>query len=576
MEKVPTLYGRFDFPTIDIFIDRLKQISQEFFDHTAFTAYLITYHQGSFYGLDYEELKLAFDRHRGNIKTLAASCNLPKGLSTSLNIRFNQDSEIGEGQYFVLAPTHFISRQIVQMVNGLWEPPSEEEVRLQEEMEAKKAKEKAAEQRRLERLSQLNDQPIETMSDTFRFNEEVQVAQLKRLTDQISQDYLLGESFGIRLITRSGELHTQLDWEGLADFFEQKKPAIQRLILQARTEDQQVVDIAMSFGPLARRRNLELDLMVREAKQVRALVREFLEQPVVEYEAPQAAMIHEMFSFDQDSFSLELTIRLVEAISDQYFYGESPSAFLSTENGENYPALRMDQLTGMFNQRRESVNFLLFGMNHMISSQTFSLMFQFRYDGHDPYGSLSIIGGDEQVHTEVSKLIWSQLRLRGYQHHRPPEDIVETEPQSEEISITPIFEGRGFLTENYTALVIMPLEAYWSESLWMHIKDTLHAAGWECRRAEGLFMEQTLENNWEAINQTSFAIVDLTYKHPDVFYKLGNLHTIGKPVLLISQHARDIPPDFRKYPHIVYDNNIYGLQRLSERLIEILKTQVQS
>lgn len=575
MEKAPTLYGRFDFPAIDVFVDRLKQVSQHFFDHTAFTAYMITYNRGSFYGLEYEELKLAFDRHRGNIKTLAASCNQTHGLSVSLNVRFNQDSEIGEGQYFVLAPSYFVSNQIVQMINGLWEPPSEEELKRQAELIAQAEQEAAAAKKEAERQAQLRNQPIETLSDSFRFDEQVSIGTLKELTDFLSKTYLQSEAFTIRAITRDGNLLTQLDWKQLDSIFQRNRNALQKLILTVRTEDQQMVDISLSFGPQARRRNLELELTIRQARKVRSLIREYLEQPVVEYEAPQAAMIHEMFSFDQQQFSLRKTIELVQRISQRYFHGEQPSAFLSTESGENFPAVRMNQLPGMFTERRASVNFLLFGMNHIVSSQTFSLMFQFRGDGQDPYGSLSIIGGDQQTHADISRLIWVQLGLRGYQHHRPPVDTTVASPETH-LLVEPIYQGRAVETEPHVALIIMPLEAYWSESLWLHMRDTLQAMGWDSVRAEGLFTENTLESNWTAINKAQHIIVDLTYKHPDVFYKLGSIHTIGKQVVLISQHARDIPADFRKFPHIVYDNNIYGLQRLSERLIEILKTHTTS
>jgi hypothetical protein len=63
-------------------------------------------------------------------------------------------------------------------------------------------------------------------------------------------------------------------------------------------------------------------------------------------------------------------------------------------------------------------------------------------------------------------------------------------------------------------------------------------------------------------------IADLTYKRPDVFYKLGVAHTLGKRILIISQHGRDIPKDFEQFSLVVYDNNIRGLELLAERLAD--------
>ncbi|MEM7656350.1 MAG: hypothetical protein AAF399_09500 [Bacteroidota bacterium] len=201
-------------------------------------------------------------------------------------------------------------------------------------------------------------------------------------------------------------------------------------------------------------------------------------------------------------------------------------------------------------------------------------MFQFEAPGQEPYGSLSMMWGQEDTHRMIRAVIWEQLQLRPYQTEEgfsltEVVEPVETEP--EEMSVSPLFQGRNFETKPRTALVVMPLEAYWSETMWVHIQQTLKAMGWDSTRANALFSEDQLEDTWEKMNEVELLVADLTYKHPDVFYKIGVWHTLGKPVILVSQHERDIPPDFRRFPHIVYDNNIHGLQQLASRLVELVR-----
>ncbi|MEL6254216.1 MAG: hypothetical protein AAFR87_19565, partial [Bacteroidota bacterium] len=90
-------------------------------------------------------------------------------------------------------------------------------------------------------------------------------------------------------------------------------------------------------------------------------------------------------------------------------------------------------------------------------------------------------------------------------------------------------------------------------------------------KANSIYSEDSLEINWREINQCELIIADLTYKHPDVFYKVGIAHTLGKNVILITQHARDLPGDFKRFPYIVYDNNIYGLQDLRNNLLSLVR-----
>jgi hypothetical protein len=65
---------------------------------------------------------------------------------------------------------------------------------------------------------------------------------------------------------------------------------------------------------------------------------------------------------------------------------------------------------------------------------------------------------------------------------------------------------------------------------------------------------------------SSLVIADLTGKNPNVMYEVGMAHTIGRPVLMLSQYADDIPFDLRHRRAIIYDNTPAGLAVLATKL----------
>lgn len=594
--KLP-LYGRFNFPGIEELADRLKQVSAEFMGSASFSAYMTTYEGGSFYGLDYEELLATFSENKSIAKLLAASCSGPEGKSVSVNIRFSKNRKLVEGQYVIVSGSKFKNNQISSILRGEWIPETDEDIEKQiiieeilrdlldhkereaaqiekEKLEAEialRAKQMAA--TRAEKKSRVRD--FQTIRDSFYLDEDISVNVIINLLDELSVRFLYRAPFNIRVVTLDGESYSDIGVKGLRRFFDMRRRVIKRVYMDAATTDGELVDILLVMDP-EQRPSVKMEITAEKNREIREKIRNALlftrelDTPVT-----RASMLHEMFRFSQDEFSVDLVIRLISAISNKYLQKEPPTAFLSTLHGETYPALNLRQLKTVYKQQSPHVSFLLFGINQSVSGRTFSLMFQFQSPGHDPYGSLSMMWGDHEIHQMVRALIWEQLKLNSYrirnvdksQNPEPAEKKIDRE-----ISITPVFQNRNFNPRSRTGIIIMPLEAYWSESLWIYLSKSLASFGYESARAEALFSENVLEDTWTSMYEVDLVVADLTYKHPDVFYKLGIAHTLGKKVILISQHARDIPKDFLKYPHIVYDNNINGLKLLNQRLEELLKS----
>ena len=589
------LYGRFPFPNIEEFTQRLQLVAERYLSPARFNSYLTTHDQQSFYGLDYEELIDVYLAHSHQVRSITTSAAGPVNRSVNINVRFNPNSQVGEGQYIIVTGSSFGNREVRDMLCGTWQPPQPEDqakaeaiAQLLAELEQHKeqeeemerlilAEEQAEEERKVqqkraeEQAAAANQPPLMTIRDNFRFDDGVPAAVILDLLDNISERYFDGVPFHIRMITTDGEPYSNIGLTGLRRVLEKRRNLVLKVLADLNATQGEGIELALSFGPMARKQNAEVEMTSRHSREIRALVRESLEDSV-DYLMPSASMVHEMFRFDQSRFSLDRSINLINRIAEQYLDQETPTAFLSTQEGKTYPALTLKQLRKVYAQYENRISFLLFGVNQSLTGQTFSLMFQFQSAEHEPYGSLSMMWGSEAVHQEVRNEIWRTFNLVKYQ----PNDATLAQPRqgrSQQEHNHSVFGHTEFMVQPRTCLVVMPLEAYWSDALWMHLQQTVRSMGWDSYRAGALYAQDILEDTWRAINEVEVLLADLTYKHPDVFYKLGLAHALGKKVILITQHARDLPPDFQRFPYIVYDNNIHGLQRLSERIIDLLKTQ---
>jgi nucleoside 2-deoxyribosyltransferase len=71
---------------------------------------------------------------------------------------------------------------------------------------------------------------------------------------------------------------------------------------------------------------------------------------------------------------------------------------------------------------------------------------------------------------------------------------------------------------------------------------------------------------WKGILKARIVIADITDRNPNVFYELGIAHTLGKPVILLTQKLTDIPFDLNRFRHIVYQDNLDGYDQLTKHL----------
>ena len=111
------------------------------------------------------------------------------------------------------------------------------------------------------------------------------------------------------------------------------------------------------------------------------------------------------------------------------------------------------------------------------------------------------------------------------------------------------------------AFVIMPFSNEWRDTYELGIKPACEAAGVQCARVdEQIFLESILERIYGEIERADLVISEMTGRNPNVFYETGFAHGLGKPVLLLTRTADDIPFDLRHHPHIVHGGSISRLK----------------
>jgi hypothetical protein len=102
------------------------------------------------------------------------------------------------------------------------------------------------------------------------------------------------------------------------------------------------------------------------------------------------------------------------------------------------------------------------------------------------------------------------------------------------------------------------------------IRENIEAMGYQCLRADNLTGHIVIEDIWTKINQAAFIIADVTGRNPNVMYELGIAHTVGKPVILITQDMKTIPFDFSHLRHYEYADNSDGKELFGAELKRII------
>ena len=105
-----------------------------------------------------------------------------------------------------------------------------------------------------------------------------------------------------------------------------------------------------------------------------------------------------------------------------------------------------------------------------------------------------------------------------------------------------------------------------------HVKPAVESTDHNIFRVDEIFgTSPIIDDIWEGIVLSEFVLADVTGKNPNVMYEIGMAHTIGKPVIIITQQIDDVPFDLRHYRCIIYEYTPRGCKDLERKISGTLR-----
>lgn len=576
-------FGRLQFSGIEELSDRIREVESFFGEGAQFSIYGVNDARQTFYGLSADDL--VSEEYAGLI-SFTATCSNESG--NSINLAISRSKDKVTGRYVITASSSAGQKELSGRLMGSWTPASPEEISKKKKLadlvlalrQHSKRKERIERQPVIIPLPLRETEPSQPprpdlsmdkfplLYDTFPFDDKLSSDIFSHLMEQLRTHFFHQQDFYFRTVNRQGDPLGDIGIIGVKDQLDQHRDNLKRIYVEVHTDRHEWMTLQLEFGSSNQDHRAELEISSRRNKQIQATVRDTLEKsmnPALE----KAGMIHEMFSFDPGEFQLDQVTKLLKTLTTKFLSQEIVTAFLSTHQGETYSGLRLKTLRQIYQQHEGDVSFLLFGVNQAESGHTFSLMFQFGGMGQAPHGSLSMMWGHHATHQAIRAVVFQELGLRTYR----PDAAISQAPQltRREMRVIPAFINRDFHPEPLNALVLMQPDAYWSDSIWELLNHQLTRSGYSSSKGTPIFEPDARESVWTQLNEVDLVIVDLTYKHPSVYYYLGIAHTLGIKTIQISQLDRDVPADFKDLPTIIYDNNLEGIRHLQEEVEKLVR-----
>lgn len=124
--------------------------------------------------------------------------------------------------------------------------------------------------------------------------------------------------------------------------------------------------------------------------------------------------------------------------------------------------------------------------------------------------------------------------------------------------------------------VIMPFQKELKPVYDKHIRSAVQKMNLTVARGDDFFTAKSvMADIWNAMNACRLVIADCTGRNPNVFYEMGMAHTLGKPVILISQKKRDIPFDIQHLRFIIYKSTPKGMMEFERKLTATIQRELQ-
>jgi hypothetical protein len=153
-------------------------------------------------------------------------------------------------------------------------------------------------------------------------------------------------------------------------------------------------------------------------------------------------------------------------------------------------------------------------------------------------------------------------------HAFPAVEMREAPMSFQDMGLNPIFNRVDIASRDDHCFYLGPFRAPFDEVYRDHVVPTLGNEGITVERADEIFSTDVLiEDIWAGIVAATFVVADLTTKNANVLYEVGMAHTVGKPVIIITQDIDDVPFDLRHRRCIEYQHTPRGCEELEQQLV---------
>jgi hypothetical protein len=141
-----------------------------------------------------------------------------------------------------------------------------------------------------------------------------------------------------------------------------------------------------------------------------------------------------------------------------------------------------------------------------------------------------------------------------------------------QLGIKPRFKTLQFRIKQDHCFHLCPFTEAFNTIYNDHVRKSATAAGFTIERADEIFgTDPIIDDIWQAINSSAVITADVTGRNPNVMYEIGMAHTVGRPVIIMTQTMDDVPFDLKHFRFITYDYTPRGCTSLEEKLANTLR-----
>ncbi|MEO1449726.1 MAG: hypothetical protein AAFV07_09350 [Bacteroidota bacterium] len=521
---------------MDDLLGRLQQIATQHLEDAPLHAYLITHTGEKFYGLDQAGLRGCYTQYQAETSSISLFLSHRKGAVLRLSVRFHAHRDQASGQFVIATHSRRLNRLVEAILLGQAPPVSlptdsvisSKAVPVEEMLRQPQMMRPPAFQRPMQRFF---SQPVSTLNDYFFFSPAVSADQMMDMLNALSQRFMGGALFHVRLETLDGDFHIHMDRQALRYMLSQQHERLLMLYMDAATAQGEWINIRLSYHPLMLGPNAEVDLTTRDPDEVLSCIQEYIGVEAPDQVLPGRTQLNARIP--KADFSLTDLMQTVQWLSVRILQRIPPVAFLATQDGVHYTGLSFFQLETVFKRHAAEAQMLAIGVNQIQTGQNCTLVLRF---DHPEWIHLTwcMMWGAERIHKQVEKHLADGLLW---------EEIAKPEPTSLPLvsHVTP------------SCLLALPGLGPQTAPLQKLMDAVLEPMGYEAIKAHAYQAHQQWEDTMRAMASCTCTIADLSFKYPEVLYQISLAEALGKPVLLLIRRGGSLPEELRHLPVLQYE-----------------------